>query len=115
MKRSIGLMLLGGALGIAALPLHAQMTADEKPGVSVYDQHPECMKRDAASNANCVIDNGPPRRHVVGAVGAEAAAQAGAGAQPTPGTSSTNGTLPSPNGGSMFSSPSGTSVQKTGH
>jgi hypothetical protein len=58
MKR---LVLISAGLALAGA-LHGGATAAER---SLYDAKPDCMRRDAKA-ADCVVDDGPPRRRNAG-------------------------------------------------
>ena len=76
MKRLV-LILAGLALAGA---LHGTATAAER---SLYDSRPECMRRDAKA-ADCVVDDGPPRRRNAGAATPAPPPQSGPAPAPAP-------------------------------
>jgi hypothetical protein len=110
MKPKLFCLVVLGALAFPTVPLYAQ-SADEKPQTSVFDQHPECMSPNAPANANCVINDGLPRRHVVGAEAAAVGAE-GAAAESAPTIGGTILTAPPARTGTPLSA--GASGQNSG-
>lgn len=82
-----------------ALPVHAS-DADGERGISVFDQHPECMDRDELKSGDrrkCTVQSGPARVRVGPgnqattsgtAIGSQTGSGAGMEGSPAPGNAS---------------------------